>query len=172
MARFMSISTINEMDLGTFLSNFGEVAEDSSWVARQAFEYAPFQDLTALIDAFKASVLNSDVDRQLDLICCHPDLAGKAAIAGELGKDSTDEQKQAGISALSKEEFVRFTDFNTRYKDKFGFPFILAVKGATKEIILDAFSVRLDNGKPEEFKEALKQICRIMQFRLEARVAK
>lgn len=170
MTQSWSVDTIGQLDRTAFVEAFGDVAEHSPWVAAKAFDLAPFNSLADLVEAFAKIVKGADVDKQLQLICEHPDLAGKAAIAGELGADSASEQAQAGINALSKEEFARFTDFNTRYRERFGFPLILAVKGATKEQILASFAERVDNERPVEFQRALDEICRIIRFRLEGRV--
>ena len=170
MAQNWSIEAVAQLDRPQFVEAFGDVAEHSPWVAAKAFDLGPFQSVNDLVDAFGKVVIGADVDKQLHLICEHPDLAGKAAIAGELGADSASEQAQAGISALSEQEFARFTDFNNRYRERFGFPFILAVKGATKEQILASFSERVDNERPVEFQRAINEICRIIRFRLEGRV--
>ncbi len=112
----------------------------------------------------------ADEAHQLALIRAHPDLAGRAAIAGELTADSSAEQKGAGLDTLTAAEFERFTSLNTRYKAKYHFPFIFAVKGATKDMILAAFEARLKNSETTEFEMALTQIARIFRFRLEDRV--
>ncbi len=168
--QYLSIEAVNNLDKNAFVDAFGDVAEHSPWVAAKAFGFAPFKNVSGLVDAFAVVLRGADVDRQLQLICEHPDLAGKAAVAGELGPDSKAEQAQAGINELSEAEFERFTSFNTRYRERFGFPFILAVKGATKEQILASFAERIDNDPPVEFRRALDEICRIMMFRLEGRV--
>jgi 2-oxo-4-hydroxy-4-carboxy-5-ureidoimidazoline decarboxylase len=165
-----SIETVNQIDQATFVESFGDIAEHSPWVAAKACIFRPYKDVDDMIAAFGKVVLTAEKSLQLDLICAHPDLAGKAAIAGELAQDSASEQAQAGIDNLSKEEFATFNDFNNRYKDRFGFPFILAVKGATKDQILASFAERIDNEHDTEFSRALNEICRIIRFRLEARI--
>jgi 2-oxo-4-hydroxy-4-carboxy-5-ureidoimidazoline decarboxylase len=87
-----------------------------------------------------------------------------------LTADSTAEQKGAGLDTLTAEEFARFTDLNGRYVARFGFPFIFAVRGATKYMILDAFAARVDRGAEDEFVMALAQVMRIIRFRLDDRV--
>jgi 2-oxo-4-hydroxy-4-carboxy-5-ureidoimidazoline decarboxylase len=105
-------------------------------------------------------------EAQLALIRAHPDLAGKAALAGELTQESTSEQKGAGLDALTKDEFARFHELNDAYKERFGFPFILAVRGHDKHSILAAFERRLEHSPEDEIAEALAQIARIGAFRL------
>jgi 2-oxo-4-hydroxy-4-carboxy-5-ureidoimidazoline decarboxylase len=109
-------------------------------------------------------------EKQLALLCAHPELAGKAAVRGELTADSTKEQSGAGLDQCTPEEFARLTQLNTAYKAKFGFPFILAVKGHDQASILREFARRVENDRPTEFEEALAQIARITRFRLDALV--
>ncbi|WP_209011670.1 2-oxo-4-hydroxy-4-carboxy-5-ureidoimidazoline decarboxylase [Roseibium aggregatum] len=153
-----------------FVAAFGDVAEHSPWVAEEAHALGPFADREALITAFQTAMLDASHGAQLDLIRAHPDLAGKAAMAGEMAADSKREQAGAGLDQLTADEFARFTDLNGRYLDRFGFPFIFAVKGATKDMILAAFEARIENEIDQEFETALRQIARIFRFRLEDRV--
>ncbi|WP_299813107.1 2-oxo-4-hydroxy-4-carboxy-5-ureidoimidazoline decarboxylase [uncultured Roseibium sp.] len=166
----IAIDRINEMDLEAFLAAFGDVAEHSPWVAEDAFCKAPFADREDVIAAFEAAMNAAPAERKFALVRAHPDLAGKAALAGDIAEDSRREQAGAGLNTLSREEFDRFTQLNTRYKSKFGFPFIFAVKGATKHMILAAFEDRISNSSEEELKTALAQIARIFRFRLEDRI--
>ena len=118
-----------------------------------------------------AALCGAARDAQLVLIRAHPDLAGKAAIAGDLTDDSTREQAGAGLASLSPAEFARFTALNDAYRARFDFPFIFAVKGATKQQILAAFEARLQHDQTQEFRTALGQIARIFRFRIEDRVS-
>ena len=167
----LSIDTVNSMSAEAFLGCFGDVAEHSPWVAEATARIRPFASREALVAAFGAAMQAAPRERQLALIRAHPDLAGKAAIAGEMAEDSKKEQAGAGLDRLSADEFARFTALNDAYKDKFGFPFIFAVKGATKDMILAAFESRIGNDAETEFATALAQIARIFRFRLEDRVA-
>lgn len=166
-----SLEDVNRFSMPEFLSAFGDVAEHSPWVAEDAFAMGPFSSRGDVVAAFGAAMRDAPHERQLDLIRAHPDLAGKAAIAGEMAEDSKKEQAGVGLDRLSADEFERFTDLNTRYREKFGFPFIFAVKGATKDMILDAFEDRIENSEAAEFDMALTQIARIFRFRLEDRIA-
>ncbi|MDX5593875.1 2-oxo-4-hydroxy-4-carboxy-5-ureidoimidazoline decarboxylase [Pseudovibrio sp. SPO723] len=165
-----SLVEVNQMDKETFVADFGHVAEHSPWVAEKAYELGPFRVRDDLADAFTKAMDTAPQADQLALIRAHPDLAGKAALAGELAESSRDEQAGAGLDRLTREEFARFCALNDAYKNRFGFPFIFAVKGATKTQILAAFEPRLHNSPSEEFSEALRQIARIFRFRLEALV--
>ena len=105
-------------------------------------------------------------EEQIALLCAHPDLAGKAALAGDLTAESTSEQKRAGLSSLTAEELARFTDMNDRYKAKFGFPFVLAVRNASKRTILNAFTTRLPNSPGQELAEGISQVHKIAWMRM------
>lgn len=167
----LTIAAVNALSAAEFAASFGDIAEHSPWVAEGAASRRPFASREAMIAAFEAAMRAADAAHQLALIRAHPDLAGRAAIAGELTADSSAEQKGAGLDTLTAAEFERFTALNTRYKAKYHFPFIFAVKGATKDMILAAFEARLKNSEKAEFETALTQIARIFRFRIEARVA-
>ncbi|MQW86861.1 2-oxo-4-hydroxy-4-carboxy-5-ureidoimidazoline decarboxylase [Sinorhizobium saheli] len=151
-----------------FVRRFGGVFEHSPWVAERAFDRAASVGLTAgnvhsaLCNAFRAA---SPAERRA-VLRAHPDLAGKLALAGKLTAASTVEQASAGLDRLSPEEHQRFTELNAAYMKKFGFPFIIAVKGLTKEDILAAFERRIDNSPEEEFETACAQVEQIARLRL------
>jgi len=152
-----------------FLMRYGGIYENSPWVAEKA---APLVDGSADIDVI-ARVMADCVDnvsreRQLALICAHPDLAGKAAVAGEMTDDSRSEQASAGLDQCSPEEYERFQALNRAYRRKFGFPFVMAVRNCSRAQILAAFESRLENDVDEEFENALLEIHRIARLRLVA----
>jgi 2-oxo-4-hydroxy-4-carboxy-5-ureidoimidazoline decarboxylase len=165
------IDAVNLMSTADFVAAFGDVAEHSSWVAEKAAKARPFADRRAMIEAFLDAIFDAEAPEKLALLRAHPDLAGKAALAGELAAESKREQAGAGLDTLTAEEFARFTKLNTAYRDKFGFPFILAVKGATKHEILSSFEERIAREEEAEFAAALVQVGRIIAFRLEDRVS-
>jgi len=148
-------------------TGFADIAEHSPWVADVAFRLAPFASREAMIEAFCKAVLEAFEGPQMALLCAHPDLATKA----KLTADSTNEQKGAGLDTLTPEEFKHFTDLNNAYKAQNNFPFIFAVKGATKHQILAGFESRIHNSTEVEFQTALQQVCKIIRFRLEDRVS-
>jgi 2-oxo-4-hydroxy-4-carboxy-5-ureidoimidazoline decarboxylase len=123
-----------------------------------------------MIATFGAAIHSAGRLRQRDLLLAHPDLAGRAAIAGELTEDSKREQKGAGLDRLTPEEFARFTALNTAYRARHEIPFILAVRGATKHDIIAECEARTPNDLEAEFQTALAQVARIVRFRLEDRV--
>ena len=152
-----------------FLMRYGGIYENSPWVAEKA---APLVDGSADIDVIARVMVdcvdNASRERQLALICAHPDLAGKAAVAGELTDDSRSEQASAGLDQCSPEEYERFQALNRAYRRKFGFPFVMAVRDCSRAQILAAFESRLENDYDEEFENALLEIHRIARLRLVA----
>ena len=164
--------TIAESDLPAlrrdeFMALFADVFEHSPWVAERAWRDAPFSDKASLLAAMTRAMMAADRAEKLALIRAHPDLAGRAAIGGDLTDASRREQTGAGLDQCSPEEYARFQELNAAYKEKFGFPFIMAVKNSTRQQILDAFAARLNNTAEEEFATALGQIARIAAFRLD-----
>lgn len=151
-----------------FVVALGDTFENSPWVAERAFEKRPFASFDALHRAMCEVVAAADRDAQLALIRAHPDLAGKAALAGELTVASSSEQAGAGLDRLTKDEYRRFHALNDAYRARFGFPFVLAVKGHTKTSILAAFETRLTHSPDAERRAALAEIYQIARFRLEA----
>jgi OHCU decarboxylase len=136
-------------------------------VAEQCFErFAPMSAETVAKQMSQTMHVAPTKDK-LELIRAHPDLAGKAAMAGKLTDESTSEQKGAGLDQCTEEEFAEFTKLNAAYIKAFGFPFIIAVKGHDRHSILQAFRDRLKNNPKQEFAEALRQIDRIAGFRIE-----
>lgn len=163
----LSLNEVNELSVAEFVAAFGDVAEHSPWVAEGAAKLRPFALRDDMIAAFAAVLKTAEYEAQLALINAHPDLAGKA----KLTADSASEQAGAGLDALSADEMARFTELNDRYKAKFGFPFIFAVKGATKYMILKSFEQRIENVAEVEFATALENIKRIFMFRIEDQVS-
>jgi 2-oxo-4-hydroxy-4-carboxy-5-ureidoimidazoline decarboxylase len=163
----ISNDELQRLERERFVELFGGVFEHSPWVAERAFVAGRFQSVEALHGAMVEVMRRASRARQLALIRAHPDLAGRAAIRGELTAASSVEQAGAGLDHCSREEFERFHELNDRYRKRFGFPFILAVKGKSRREILAAFEERLGNSVEAEFEEALTQIARIARFRLD-----
>lgn len=152
-----------------FVATFADIYEHSPWVAQQAFDQGPLpDDIETLHACMSAVLLHADHVAQLALINAHPDLAGKAAIQGELTAASTSEQAGAGIHLCTAAEFARFTELNEAYKARFQFPFIMAVKGSDRHQILAAFEQRIEHSAEVEFACALAEINKIAMFRLHA----
>ncbi len=158
------------MNADDFVQRYGGIYEHSPWVAERVnllLEDAT-PDTELLVRLMADCVDNASVDTQLELIRAHPDLAGKAQVAGELTADSTEEQSKAGLDQCTADEFERFQSLNDSYKEKFGFPFIMAVRESNRSQILDAFASRLDNDYNAEFETALQEIHKIARLRLTA----
>lgn len=162
------LSTLNVMSLEPFVKTLGGIFEHSPWIAERAWHKRPFASVTAFHQTMCDVVRDASEEKQLELIRAHPDLAGKAALAGDLTDSSKREQAGAGLDRLSAEEYQHFHALNDAYKAKFNFPFILAVKGHTKESILQSFEERLPNSLEAEKARALEEIYKIAGFRLEA----
>lgn len=151
-----------------FVRKYGEIYEHSPWVAEEAAPFAAAADDAEKIAELMADCVdNASVERQLELIRAHPDLAGKTQLAGELTADSSSEQASAGLDQCSAEEYERFQTLNDAYKEKFGFPFVMAVRNSGRADILAAFANRLDNDQNTEFETALAEIHTIARLRLQ-----
>ena len=162
------------MDKQAFVALFGGVYERSPWLAEAVWDLQPGPELgrgrdtaAAIHDAFKSVLERAGNEAKLALLRAHPDLAGKLAVGNALTAESTAEQAGAGLGDCSPEEFTAFQDLNRRYQEKFGFPFILAVRGYRRGEILDIFRRRLENDPETEFEAALEQVHRIALLRLE-----
>ncbi|QUM75866.1 2-oxo-4-hydroxy-4-carboxy-5-ureidoimidazoline decarboxylase [Moritella sp. 24] len=156
-----------------FIAVFADIYEHSPWVAEEAYQQYLHQGIDgdineiAILQECMANILLAASDvKKLALINAHPDLAGRAAVNGELTAASTSEQSGAGIDQCTPEEFTRFTQLNDAYKAKFNFPFIKAVRGANRFLILADFKRRIQNDIDTEFKQALVEINKIAAFRL------
>ena len=157
------------MDQHDFIARYAGIYEHSPWVAeRVASIAAELVDAERLAELMADCVDNAATDKQLALIRAHPDLAGKAQVAGELTAESTEEQASAGLDQCTKVEYERFQALNEAYKGKFGFPFVMAVRDSSRGEILDAFSARLQNDYELEFETALTEIHKIARLRLGA----
>jgi OHCU decarboxylase len=157
------------MDTHDFIARYGGIYEHSPWVAEQVSTLGgDIEDLSVLAVLMADCVDNAAVEQQLELIRAHPDLAGKAQVAGELTQASTAEQASAGLDQCSPQEFARFQELNDAYLQKFGFPFVMAVRGQDRVAILEAFAQRLDNDYELEFETALIEIHKIARLRLDA----
>ncbi len=147
------------------------VYEHSPWIAEQALAQRPFRSLAHLRHALAQTVRTAPQDAQLALIRAHPELAGKAMVANSLTAESTNEQSKAGLAQCTPEEFARIQELNAAYNERFGFPFILAVRGPRgaglpRQEIIATFARRLDHHPAFELAEALRNIHRIAEIRL------
>lgn len=165
----------SKCSLEMLIHHYGDVYEHSPWVAEAAWQHGLTEAHDApgaLAELMGLMLQQASSEQQIKVIQAHPDLAGKAAMAGELTQDSTSEQAGAGLDQCSPEEFARFEALNAAYKEKFGFPFVIAVKGLDRHAILAAFEERLNNDAVTERQTAIQQIIRIARFRLIDRATK
>jgi 2-oxo-4-hydroxy-4-carboxy-5-ureidoimidazoline decarboxylase len=159
---------LQQLSLKQFVRRFGGIYEHSPWIAEECFDPAAMvEDINQLANVFAAHVDRADSERKLALIRAHPDLAGKAAVRGELTEDSSAEQASAGIDQCTKDEYEQFQRLNSQYKEKFGFPFVMAVRNSNRQEILAAFRRRLANDRQTEFDTAIAEIHKIARLRLQ-----
>jgi 2-oxo-4-hydroxy-4-carboxy-5-ureidoimidazoline decarboxylase len=163
----LTVNALNAIPKAEFVACLGGIYEHSPWVAEQTAGERPFSSREHLADRMRAAVEMADDSAKLALIGAHPDLAGKLARAGSLSAESTREQAGLGLDRLSDAEFERFSDLNARYRDRFGFPFVICVRLTDKPGILAAFERRLGHDATAEIAEALRQIHQIARLRLE-----
>jgi OHCU decarboxylase len=157
------------MDRQTFVSEFGGIFEHSPWIAEgaHALELGPTHDTARGVhQALSRIFRNASPEQRLGVLNAHPDLAGKLAAAKRLTAESTAEQASVGLDQLTDDERAAFTALNTAYTERFGFPFIVAVRDNTKSSILEAFKRRLEQDRETEFAEACRQVERIAELRL------
>jgi len=168
----LTLETLNAADEAGFTALLDGVYEHSPWIAARAWARRPFATLAQLKRGLVEAVREASREEQLRLIRAHPELAGKAMVAKSLTAESTNEQNKAGLTNCTPEEFATIQKLNADYNAKFGFPFILAVRGPRglglqKAEIIATFARRLANGPDFEFAEALRNIHRIAEIRLD-----
>jgi len=161
------MAAINSLDRAAFVEKFGGIFEKSPWVAELAWDKKPFSTVDEMHAAMVTVVKYAPLPSQLKLLQNHPDLAGKEAQAGAMTASSVSEQASAGLNALTKSEMTQIASFNVAYKEKFGFPFIIAVRMHTKEGIFFDFSRRLQNDTQTEYLNDLQNVYAITRLRLD-----
>ncbi len=157
-----NLAAINQLGREEFARVLGPVFEHSPWIAERAWARRPFASFDDLLAALRETVAQSANDEKLGLIRAHPDLVGRAVLTSE----SESEQASAGLGALTAEEVRQFEQFNARYRERFGFPFIICARLNKKDVILAAFPERLRHARDEEIATALEEIYKIADLRL------
>ena len=157
-----SINKVNKLSKPDFISIFGNVFEKTEWIAQKSYDSKPYKNFEELFSKMMEVFENSNKENHIKILNAHPDLA----IEKKLTRDSKKEQKNVSLNQCTEKEFLEFKKLNEEYKKKFGFPFIIAVKGKNKEEILNNFRQRLTNNINLEFEEAKKQVKKIASFRL------
>ena len=163
----MTLDEINALDQKQFVAALGGLFEGPPWIVTSAWLHRPFASSRDLLEALCSVMYSAPLEQRIALIQAHPDLAGKAALAGTLGAASAGEQVAAGLDSLSPAELARFTELNAAYRERFGFPFVICARLRTKGDILQAFGRRLTNSPDQETLTALDEIGKICRLRLD-----
>jgi 2-oxo-4-hydroxy-4-carboxy-5-ureidoimidazoline decarboxylase len=166
MQTHYSMAELNELRPAEFIQVIGPVFEHSPWIAEETTRQRPFARMDDLHRALCEIVRDASSEKQLDLINAHPDLVGRAALAGNLTPESSREQAAAGLNKLSEEEVALFQNQNAAYRARFGFPFIICARQSKKEAIIAGFAQRLQNSREQEIETALEEIFKIAHLRL------
>ncbi|QHW35369.1 2-oxo-4-hydroxy-4-carboxy-5-ureidoimidazoline decarboxylase [Paenibacillus rhizovicinus] len=162
----MQLWQLNTLSREMFVAQLGSVFERSPWVAESVWQLRPFHSVNELHEAMMQAVMEAPEEKAIALLRAHPDLASRAAMT----TDSIEEQRPAGLDALTPEEYDRFASLNAAYAEKHGFPFIIAVRGKTIEDILAAMAMRLQHDGQRELRQALLEAGRIAELRLHGRI--
>jgi 2-oxo-4-hydroxy-4-carboxy-5-ureidoimidazoline decarboxylase len=162
-----TLALLNAQSRGGFVKLIGPVFEHSPWIAHDTWQNRPFSDLNELHFRLCDTVKAAGQEKQLALIRAHPDLVGRAALAGELTASSNAEQASAGLNRLTSDEIAVFQKCNHEYHDKFRFPFVICARLNRKEAILNGFRGRMKNTRDQEIQTALEEIFKIARLRLE-----
>ena len=157
-----SIDKVNKLSKSDFISIFGNVFEKTEWIAQKSYDLKPYKNFEELFSKMMEVFENIEKEKHLEILNAHPNLV----VEKKLTRDSKNEQKNASLNQCTEKEFLEFKKLNEEYKKKFGFPFIIAVKGKNKEEILNSFRQRITNNINLEFEEAKKQVKKIASFRL------
>ena len=164
--RQFTLQQINSFDQTAFIDTLGSLFEGRPWIVEEAWHDRPFASADDLHQKLCAVMYHAPLEKQVELIQAHPDLVGRAALAGTLTPASTNEQASAGLDRLSGEEIATFTRFNQSYRDRFGFPFVICARENKKASILAGFTTRLSNTREQEVAIALGEVAKICLFRL------
>jgi 2-oxo-4-hydroxy-4-carboxy-5-ureidoimidazoline decarboxylase len=162
----IDLEKLNQMPAAEFVAALASIFEHSPWIAERVADLRPFESGIAVHRALCEAVLQAGEAQQLALIRAHPELAGRAAIRGDLTAASTAEQRRAGLADCTPEQLERLTSLNAAYLGRFGFPFVLAVRGHTPDTVIAAMERRVTHEVREEMDVALHEIFRIARFRL------
>ncbi|GAC1391888.1 MAG: 2-oxo-4-hydroxy-4-carboxy-5-ureidoimidazoline decarboxylase [Ktedonobacteraceae bacterium] len=169
--RQITLQEINLLDQEHFVAALGALFEGPPWIVAQSWHARPFANLAQLYQTLCNVMYNASIEQQIALLQAHPDLVGRAALAGTLTPASTHEQASAGLDSLSSTEINIFTQRNESYRNRFGFPFVICARENKKASILAGFSARLHHARTQEIEIALAEVAKICFFRLHDLVA-
>lgn len=161
-----TLPEINALDKDTFVTTLRSLFEGPPWIIEQAWHMRPFDSLEQLHQALCTVMYHAPVEQQVALLQAHPDLVGRAALAGTLSPESTHEQTTAGLNQLSPAEISTFQQLNRQYRSRFGFPFVICARENKKESILAGFETRLPHSREQEIEIALGEVAKICLLRL------
>lgn len=162
----LTLQEINALDREGFVAALGSLFEGAPWIVRQAWSAHPFNHRTDLYQMLCKVMYDAPVEQQVALLQAHPDLVGRAALAGTLSSASTSEQAAAGLNHLTPEEIATFNHYNQAYRERFGFPFVICARENKKESILAGFATRINHTREQEIRTALNEVAKICWFRL------
>jgi OHCU decarboxylase len=162
----IAVPDLNALDQDRFVAALDFVFEGPPWIVAEAWHQRPFRDLAQLHQAVCTVMHGAPSEQKIALIRAHPDLVGRAALAGTLTPESTGEQAAAGLDRLTPEEIAHFNRLNQAYRDRFGFPFVICARENKKASILAGFEARLHNAREQEIETALREIAKIAYLRL------
>ncbi len=169
--RRLTLQEINGYNQEDFVAALHGLFEGPPWIVTQGWYACPFATMAQIHQTFCQAMYNSSLEQQIALLQAHPDLVGRAALAGTLTSESTQEQASAGLDTLSPTEIATFTQLNQTYQNRFGFPFVICVRENKKASILAGFSDRIHHSRPEEIEIALAEVGKICLFRLHDLIA-
>lgn len=163
----LTLSEVNALDRKGFVEALGSIFEGPPWIVEQAWQARPFRSIERLHQALCDVMYQAPREQQVALILAHPDLVGRAALAGTLTPASQGEQASAGLDRLSPDEIATFTRLNSAYRQRFDFPFVICARENKKESILAGFATRLEHTREQEIATALDEIAKIARLRLQ-----
>jgi len=163
----IALQEINTLDQDTFISILAGLFEGPPWIVTQAWSARPFASCEQLYQTLCAIMYQAPVEQQIALLRAHPDLVGRAALAGTLSPASTNEQAAAGLDRLTPEEIATFQRLNQAYRDQFDFPFVICARENKKDSILAGFALRLQHTQQQEIVLALEEVAKICTLRLD-----
>jgi 2-oxo-4-hydroxy-4-carboxy-5-ureidoimidazoline decarboxylase len=163
-----TLSSLSVASREEFVRALGGIFEHTPWIAERTWPARPFASVDELHRAMLGVLATASREAKLALICAHPELAGKEATAGTMTADSVGEQASAGLDRCTSDELARLRAHNQSYRDKFGFPFVMAVKGKSRQEILAALASRIGNTREAEFARCIEEIGKIARLRLDA----
>ncbi len=162
----LTLQEVNALDQESFVAALGSLFEGPPWIVRQAWSARPFTTLTDLHQALCKVMYDAPIEQQIVLLQAHPDLVGRAALAGTVSSASTGEQAAAGLNQLTPTEIATFNRYNQAYRERFGFPFVICARENKKESILAGFATRINNAGEQEIHIALGEVAKICWLRL------